>query len=59
MLYTNCDGRWSLVDNLEWAQGYTVKFGMQYVNFSTPTLERSYKASFFEYAGIIKEYLET
>lgn len=36
--------------------GYTVKFGMQYVNFTT--YERSYKASFFEYVNAFKLYAE-
>lgn len=47
---------WSLVDNLEWAQGYEPKFGMQYVNFTTQ--ERYYKASFFEYVNVFKVYLD-
>ena len=47
---------WSIVDNLEWSEGYSVKFGMQYVNLSSPTYERSYKASFFEYVGSFKLY---
>ncbi|CAD6441255.1 bb7ff2ce-734c-442b-aa67-1f41e43e1353 [Sclerotinia trifoliorum] len=47
---------WSLMDNLEWAQGYHVKFGMQYVNFTTG--ERAYKASFFEYINAFKLYAE-
>ncbi|KAF2085371.1 glycoside hydrolase family 1 protein [Saccharata proteae CBS 121410] len=46
---------WSIVDNLEWASGFTVKFGMQYFNLTT--LERSYKASFFEYVNVFKQYL--
>ena len=50
---------WSLIDNLEWSEGITVKYGMQFVNFSTPTLERSYKASFFEYAHMFSQYLQT
>ncbi len=36
--------------------GYNVKFGMQYVNFTT--LQRSYKASFFEYVNAFKLYAE-
>lgn len=38
---------WSILDNPEWSQGYTVKFGMQYCNFTTQ--ERHFEASFFEY----------
>jgi beta-glucosidase/6-phospho-beta-glucosidase/beta-galactosidase len=45
---------WSIVDNLEWNQGYTVKFGLQYVNFTTQ--ERFYKASFFEYVNAFELY---
>ncbi|KAB8291666.1 hypothetical protein EYC80_006466 [Monilinia laxa] len=47
---------WSIMDNLEWASGYHVKFGMQYVNFTTG--ERYYKASFFEYVNAFKLYAE-
>jgi hypothetical protein len=43
---------WSIVDNLEWTSGYTVKFGMQYVNFTTQ--ERYFKASYFEHANAFK-----
>lgn len=48
---------WSILDNLEWADGYTVKFGMQYCNFTTQ--ERSYKASFFEYVNAFQTYQQT
>lgn len=48
---------WSLIDNLEWTTGYDVKFGLQYVNFTTQ--ERFYKASFFEYVNAFKVYQET
>jgi beta-glucosidase/6-phospho-beta-glucosidase/beta-galactosidase len=36
--------------------GYNVKFGMQYVNFTTG--ERHFKASFFEYVDAFKKYGE-
>jgi hypothetical protein len=49
---------WSFVDNLEWNEGKSVKFGMQYVNFTNPALERYYKASFFEYTHMYKTYVE-
>jgi beta-glucosidase/6-phospho-beta-glucosidase/beta-galactosidase len=45
---------WSILDNLEWSQGYTVKFGLQYCNFTTQ--ERFYKASFFEYVRAFELY---
>lgn len=48
---------WSHVDNLEWGEGFSVKFGMQYVNLTTQ--ERYYKSSFFEYANAFKLYQET
>ncbi|KAK4570185.1 hypothetical protein LTR86_002265 [Recurvomyces mirabilis] len=49
---------WSFVDNFEWASAYGVRFGMQYVNFSDPTLPRYYKASFFEYKNAFDVYQE-
>lgn len=49
---------WSFVDNLEWASGFQVKFGMQRVDFESPGLERSYKASFFQYVDVYKKYVE-
>lgn len=39
------------------AEGYSTKFGMQYVNFTTQ--ERFYKASFFHYVQGIQDYLQT
>lgn len=44
---------WSLMDNFEWAQGYSKRFGIVYVDFETQ--ERIKKDSFFKYAEIIKE----
>ena len=49
---------WSFVDNLEWSSGLGPKFGLQFVNFTSPGLERWYKASFFEYTGIFGRYVE-
>ncbi|KIY52196.1 glycoside hydrolase [Fistulina hepatica ATCC 64428] len=34
---------WSLIDNSEWNSGFSVRFGIQHVNYST--LERTYKRS--------------
>lgn len=45
---------WSIMDNLEWTEGYTTRFGMQYVNFTTQ--ERYFKASFFEYVNAFRIY---
>ncbi|KAK7517447.1 glycoside hydrolase superfamily [Phyllosticta citriasiana] len=47
---------WSLIDNLEWTSGNSVKFGLQYVNYTTQ--ERYYKASLFHFADVYKKYVE-
>ncbi|KAF2874197.1 glycoside hydrolase superfamily [Massariosphaeria phaeospora] len=47
---------WSIYDNLEWGQGYGVRFGIQYVNFTTQ--ERYFKASAFHYVNMFDTYLE-
>jgi beta-glucosidase len=43
---------WSLLDNLEWDQGYGVRFGLAYVDYSTQ--RRIPKASFEWYGDLIK-----
>jgi beta-glucosidase len=42
---------WSLLDNFEWAHGYSQRFGLVYVDY--PTLERVPKASFSWYRDFI------
>jgi beta-glucosidase len=42
---------WSLLDNFEWAHGYSKRFGIVYVDY--PTLERVPKASFYWYRDFI------
>jgi beta-glucosidase len=41
---------WSLLDNFEWAHGYSVRFGITYVNYSTQ--ERTIKDSGRWYANV-------
>jgi beta-glucosidase len=43
---------WSLLDNFEWAYGYTRRFGITYVNYQT--LERTPKLSAHWYREVIK-----
>jgi beta-glucosidase len=43
---------WSLLDNFEWDAGYSVRFGLTYIDY--PTQRRIPKASFHWYANLIK-----
>ena len=46
---------WSLLDNFEWAAGYTEKFGLHYVEFNDTERPRSPKASAKYYAQLIRD----
>ena len=43
---------WSLLDNFEWAEGYSKRFGLVFVDY--PTLERVPKDSFHWYRDLIR-----
>lgn len=45
---------WSLMDNMEWAKGYTLKFGLYQVNFTDPKRERVAKSSVDFYKNVIR-----
>ncbi|KIK57390.1 glycoside hydrolase family 1 protein [Collybiopsis luxurians FD-317 M1] len=49
---------WAMVDNAEWNSGQSARFGIQYVNYSTPTLERVYKRSAFALSEFFKAHLQ-
>jgi beta-glucosidase len=38
---------WSLLDNFEWADGYTKRFGIYYVNFETQERTAKLSAEFY------------
>ena len=46
---------WSLLDNFEWARGYTEKFGLHSVNMTDPDRSRKAKKSSLFYAKIVQQ----
>ncbi|KAI3376463.1 hypothetical protein L3Q82_016929, partial [Scortum barcoo] len=47
---------WSLLDNFEWADGFSVRFGLFHVDFADTQLNRTMYQSGQEYAEIILKY---
>ncbi|KAM6909566.1 cytosolic beta-glucosidase [Xenentodon cancila] len=47
---------WSLLDNFEWADGFSVRFGLFHVDFSDAELTRTMYQSGREYATIISKH---
>jgi beta-glucosidase len=44
---------WSLMDNLEWSEGFAKRFGLVHVDYATQT--RTPKASYYWYQKVIRE----
>ncbi|KAJ4475646.1 glycoside hydrolase superfamily [Lentinula aciculospora] len=49
---------WAIMDNAEWNSGLSARFGIQYVNYSSPILERTYKRSAFALSDFFQAHLQ-
>ncbi|KAJ3887623.1 glycoside hydrolase superfamily [Lentinula edodes] len=49
---------WAIMDNAEWNSGLSARFGIQYVNYSSPTLQRTYKRSAFALSDFFQTHLQ-
>nr|XP_021203658.1 myrosinase 1 isoform X2 [Bombyx mori] len=47
---------WSLMDNFEWSDGYTIKFGLYEVDFSSPERTRTPRKSAEYYKNVIETH---
>jgi beta-glucosidase/6-phospho-beta-glucosidase/beta-galactosidase len=45
-----------IIDNFEWAEGYTEKFGIYQINFTSPLKERTPKKSAFFFQDTIRNW---
>ncbi|KAF9500246.1 glycoside hydrolase [Pleurotus eryngii] len=48
---------WAMLDNAEWNSGLSARFGIQYVNYSSPILERVYKRSAMQMSEFFRAHL--
>lgn len=49
---------WSLLDNFEWADGFTYRFGLYYVDYKDKELRRYPKQSSYFYAKYVSDHKE-